>query len=272
MAIKDVEAAILQCRKALDNSLVHNETNARYSVIDPIIWALGWKTHIPRECLVEHQLGPGDKVDYALFDRNGECVILIEAKRANQNLTNQYERQLARYARRVERGVGVLANGKEWRLYDLSVKGRFEGKRFATVKIHEDNVRSAAQTLYNALSKRKWWTGRVTRPKAPEEITFATFHRVDEEPPVQIWIDWEKPESETLIEEYQIQFRTKGNRRWEPGRWANVEDQPVDRRTKNFYCPGRAIADPKNKIEMRIRAKNSIGWSPWSTLVQETPL
>ena len=119
-------------------------------------------------------------------------------------------------------------------------------------------------------SNRQTETVRASESKAQGQIEFAAFFRVDEDPPVQIWIDWERPESETPIEEYQIQFRTKGNRSRDPGRWTNVDVQPLDRRTKNFYCPGRAIADPNNKIEMRIRAKTSMGWSPWSKEFQET--
>ena len=119
-------------------------------------------------------------------------------------------------------------------------------------------------------SARRREVSRATKSNAPEQIDFAIFLRMDDESPVQIWVDWERPESETALEEYQIQFRTKGSRTQGLGRWTNVDVQPLDRRTKNFYCPSKAIADPRNKVEMQIRAKNSAGWGPWSKPFQET--
>ena len=159
MAIKDVEAAIRHCRAVLDDHydlVCGHETYTRYTIIDPIIWALGWKTHVPDECQVEHQRGQAGRVDYALFNRDGECVILIEAKRVDRNSAN-FEEQLAKYARGIGDGVGVLTDGQLWHLYDLSQRGRFSNKYATTVDIYNDSVRQAAGTLNNMLSRRHWW-------------------------------------------------------------------------------------------------------------------
>lgn len=159
MAIRDVEEAIKHGISMMDNyaDLVSShETCTRYTIIDPILWALGWKTHDPAECEVEYQRGNQGRVDYALFNRDAEIVILIEAKRLDKNSAN-FERQLAKYVRGMSDGVGVLTDGELWHLYDLSKRGRFESKFVDTVDIYEDNTRNAAQILNRMLSRRAWW-------------------------------------------------------------------------------------------------------------------
>ncbi len=159
MAIKDVEAAIKHGIKVMDEHwdlVCGHETYTRYTIIDPIIWALGWKTHEPNECGVECQRGQQGRVDYALFDRDGKHVILIEAKRLDRNSAN-FEEQLAGYARGIGNGIGVLTDGQMWHLYDLGKRGRFANKHMETVDIYNDSSRQAARALNQALSKRIWW-------------------------------------------------------------------------------------------------------------------
>ncbi len=159
MAIKDVESAIRTSAEMIEGywDLVSNhETCTRYVLIDPVIWALGWKTHDPEECEVEYQRGNQGRVDYALFDREANVVILIEAKRLDKSSAN-FEGQLAKYARGMKKGVGVLTDGMEWHLYDLEMRGRFPSKYIDSVDVSEDSPRSAAQFLNKWLSRRNWW-------------------------------------------------------------------------------------------------------------------
>lgn len=159
MAIKDVEDAI---KHGIDMIEYHfdlvssHETCTRYAIIDPIIRALGWEISDPVECEVEFQRGNQGRVDYALFNRDAQYVILIEAKRLDKD-SSTFERQLAKYARGMRAGVGVLTDGELWHLYDLSERGRFENKLVATVDIYEGNTRKAAQILNKMLSRRNWW-------------------------------------------------------------------------------------------------------------------
>lgn len=159
MAIKDVEEAIKHGIVVMDayaDLVASHETCTRYAIIDPILRALGWKTHDPAECEVEYQRGNQGRVDYALFNREAQEVILIEAKRLDKNSAN-FERQLAKYVRGMSAGVGVLTDGELWHLYDLSKRGRFESKFVNSVDIYEDNTRQAAQILNKRLSRRIWW-------------------------------------------------------------------------------------------------------------------
>ena len=159
MAIKDVENSIRHGRDMIEDyyDLVSlHETSTRYAIIDPILWAVDWKTWNPNECELEYQRGQQGRVDYALFDRQANVVILVEAKRLDKNSANS-ERQLSQYARGIRQGMGVLTDGEIWHLYDLSKGGRFESKYVDSVDICEDSVRRAAQTLNMRLGKSKWW-------------------------------------------------------------------------------------------------------------------
>lgn len=159
MAIKDVEQSILHGKNMVENyyDLVSvHETSTRYAIIDPILWALGWETWDPDQCEVEYQRGQQGRVDYALFDQEGNVVILVEAKRLDKNSAD-FEGQLSKYSRGIKQGVGILTDGEVWHIYDLSKRGKFERKYVASVDICEDNVQQAAQTLTKWLDNSQWW-------------------------------------------------------------------------------------------------------------------
>ena len=159
MSIKDVEVAIRHGRQVMDDYwdlVAHREIYTRYTIIDPIIRALGWETHDPDQCEVEYQRGQQGYVDYALFNRDGKPVILIEAKRIDQ-YSIDFESQLARYSRGIQNGVSVLTDGQLWNLYNLCERGSFSSKFIDTIDIYEDNLRQSAQFLNRILSRRAWW-------------------------------------------------------------------------------------------------------------------
>lgn len=159
MVIKDVENAIRHGRDVMAyhwDAIARNESATRYAVIDPIIWGLGWLPCHPAECRVEYARGQHGAVDYALLNRNGKPVILIEAKRLDKD-AGTFEDQLAKYGRGMPGGIGVLTDGQLWYLYDFGKKGRFSNKHMVTVDIINDGVRTAAKQLNDLLSKRKWW-------------------------------------------------------------------------------------------------------------------
>lgn len=143
-----------------DNSLItdslhENEYRTRYAVIDPILWALGWRTWKPEEVTIECRRGSGRRrVDYALLNREGKAMVLVEAKKWNERL-EQHIPRLARYARGMTQGAVCITDGWEWFIYDLSRRGPFESKLVKEVDLfhHKD----AARVLNRWLSKRSWW-------------------------------------------------------------------------------------------------------------------
>ena len=175
MTIKAVTAAIRLRRSiltqwseiGLDN---WSEWHTRYTLIDPIVRALGWDTSSPTECRVEWPRPSGQrKVDYALFGNadlddivagNIAPTIIIESKRAKTELTVQHvDGQLSRYANcrpRMYRGVAVLTNGRHWLLYDMSKRVRFGRKLSAIVDITKGKRQDVAKELHYWLNRERW--------------------------------------------------------------------------------------------------------------------
>jgi len=137
-----------------------HETANRYAVIDPILWALGWQTHLPWECRVEVKRGKQGRADYVLLDGQEKPVIIIEAKGlyggSNYSPTN-FRKKLASYSRGITQGVAVLTDGWTWEIYDLGEHSvSFESKRKACVDFNFHNPRESARVLHQWLRKERW--------------------------------------------------------------------------------------------------------------------
>ena len=146
-----------------------HEDDTRYALIDPILRALDWDTGDPMECHIEYPRGSG-WVDYALFDRKGPIgdsvgrapIIIIEAKALDaKDGLDEGEGQLSKYARaapRMNRGLGVLTNGRVWKIYNLGWRGKFPTKLIKPVlDIVSDDLSYCAERLYDKLGKHNWW-------------------------------------------------------------------------------------------------------------------
>ena len=166
MSIKAVEQAVRHGREVIENYPFfqsYAEWKTRYFLIDPVIRALGWKTENPWELAIEYQRGEG-RVDYALSDRDGNPIIFIEAKALGslnvklQSRQTEEEAQLARYIRGLKNGYGVLTDGREWHIFDTSIRRRsFRLKHTASVDIKSGRLRDTARILQYALGRRSWW-------------------------------------------------------------------------------------------------------------------
>ena len=176
MSIRSVKTAIRQVRAAVKEwenaGFGHDswrEEHTRYAVIDPIIRALGWNTSDPKECHPEYWRS-GRRVDYALFCTpdleaigNGSIApdVIVEAKKLGMALDGHVG-QLRRYVGtvpRMQRGMAVLTNGREWWLYDLDRRGAFSGKRVDPINVLDGNLgvlAESARTLDSLLNRRKF--------------------------------------------------------------------------------------------------------------------
>lgn len=169
MSVSAADTAIRKVREVVDEWYAVGETewredHTRYAVIDPILWALGWDTADPKVCHPEFPRPFPRRVDYALFAAadvdsiaNGLVVpsVIIESKALRTDLDGGVS-QLRSYAStspRMQEGVAVLTNGNEWRIYDVSRRGRFAGKEVERVDILTGSRRASAQMLNQ-------WLGR----------------------------------------------------------------------------------------------------------------
>ena len=107
-------------------SLRENETRTRMALIDPLLTALGWDVSDPALVTPEYNAGTGrrddDFPDYALLRNDTKPVALVEAKRLGTPLRSQ-ERQLFGYCNKADVEFGVLTDGSNWRLYEMSKSG-----------------------------------------------------------------------------------------------------------------------------------------------------
>lgn len=177
MSIKSLVKAIEHCRAVIeewpeaaqDYAMGFREVDTRYAFIDPIIRGSGWNISDPKECVAELWRGSG-RLDYTLFDRNGRATILkggapiiaVEAKSlwGRGPFSDDQIEQLEYYVMvspAMEQGLGVLTNGADWWVYDITKPDVFADKRVAAVDITEGDLEDAARELHKWLDRERWW-------------------------------------------------------------------------------------------------------------------
>ena len=147
------------------------EDLTRYGIIDPTIRALGWDTAEPKECHPEYPRSEnGDRVDYAFFTRLDLAKleeedmpapdIIVEAKALGKPLDVHFDklREYVQARPRMSKGVAVLTNGVEWRLYPVGTRGGLARKlkEEDVVNIQEWQPQVAARTLSRQLGRSRF--------------------------------------------------------------------------------------------------------------------
>ena len=99
---------------------IESEGTTITALILPFIGALGYNVSNPAEIKSESNADPlasgKDTVDCKIL-REGEEIILIEAKSANHNLSDKHWKQLYKYYGASEARFGILTNGIKYRFY-----------------------------------------------------------------------------------------------------------------------------------------------------------
>ena len=165
MAIRHVREAIKHSVSVIGgppSRLNGHELRTRYSIIDPILRALGWDTSDPSHCEVEFRVpGSGERVDYALFVGKRwerDLAILVEAKSLDRNLESD-EEQIAKYAPKFEAEAGVLTNGRRWRIYALGKRVQTYGPKLVEELDITMKTEPQAAIILNRLLSRRAWSG-----------------------------------------------------------------------------------------------------------------
>ncbi|MYD45678.1 MAG: hypothetical protein F4W92_04940 [Gammaproteobacteria bacterium] len=99
---------------------VSSEIETRTSLINPFLETLGWDVRNPKICRQEFRsdLSGHRMVDYALFDKEGNLVIIVEAKPKNVKLEdNKIFDQLNGYFAHSTASFGIITNGCIYRWY-----------------------------------------------------------------------------------------------------------------------------------------------------------
>ncbi len=162
MSAADVEEALREIMETVDQAgpvLAGHRAGIRSAIVDPILWALGWSTWLPRECQPDYDLGRRGRVGYALFDGNGDLAVLMEVDDARARLRRDRTRLWQR-TRGMTRGVGVLTYGFYWEVYDLSIRLRdIDHQRVARLALdpaEPDGFQRVADALHHWLDRSNW--------------------------------------------------------------------------------------------------------------------
>lgn len=150
-AIRQVAASA----QRYDATLRRNEAATRAVLIDPVLRALGWD--IGNTSMVEVEKTLDDtRVDYALYDGNGEVKIIVEAKSLGKNLGDgQSATKLLAYAFKHGAADVFLTDGLTWRHY-----ANFQPGNVAPVKsisLAEDRPVDSAAYLVQSLDAARFW-------------------------------------------------------------------------------------------------------------------
>lgn len=117
-----------------------NEAFARVK-IDQLLRDAGWGLTDGLSVRFEYGLGDGGKADYALFDRQGRALAVLEAKSTSVNLSAG-EAQGRRYADQLDVPFIFLSNGEEIWFCDKEQDAHF--RRVETVFSQDDLIRRRA--------------------------------------------------------------------------------------------------------------------------------
>lgn len=146
--LEPLVSTIRVVRGLIDSKRAHlskNETRTRVVLIDPVLRALGWDVSALADVEVEY--GPQAKrVDYALLDAKGQPLVLIEAKKLDEELTSK-RTQMLTYCTEVGVCYGVLTDGNCWELYDIWQNKSLDDRMKAQIILSSREPAIAARML-----------------------------------------------------------------------------------------------------------------------------
>lgn len=119
------------------------EEATKTALIMPFFMLLGYDVFDPNEILPEYVCDvpgkKGEKIDYAIM-RDGEPIILVEAKRAGMKLQKAQQGQLYRYFSTSHSRIAVLTNGNTYNFYsDINTPNVMDDDPFLSFDILEDD-------------------------------------------------------------------------------------------------------------------------------------
>ncbi len=137
---------------------LETEEATKNALVMPFIAALGYDVFDPDEVVPEFTadvgIKKGEKVDYALR-RNGEIIMLVEAKKSRAELDISHSSQLFRYFTVTKARIAVLTNGVVYRFFsDLEEPNKMDEKPFLEIDLL--NVRDNLLAEVAKLSKSQF--------------------------------------------------------------------------------------------------------------------
>ena len=153
-----------------------NETRTRDALINPLLGALGWAdpSVVTSEYLIRYGRGAANYgvADYALHSPGGRAqpFALVEAKRMNEDLSDDHRNQIFEYAANRESvKYAILTNGDCWELYEFIEEGRsLQACLMLDLSIRRESAYDCAVQLLplkqeSRMTLRSWGPLRIQR-------------------------------------------------------------------------------------------------------------
>lgn len=149
MFMDDLERLILRIRDRIQKhstSLLTNEAETRYALINPVLSFFGWMLDDPSHIIAELPLGKG-RCDYALFAGAEIPSVIIEAKALGTNVRDGMGQSIA-YC--LEHGVDYfgVTNGQVWEIYETRAAGAIDKKLVVRVDVQAPVNQTAMKLLW----------------------------------------------------------------------------------------------------------------------------
>lgn len=135
-------------RARASKELLVTEEATKNALIMPFIQALGYDVFNPVEVIPEYcadvGIKKGEKVDYAVR-KGDEVIMLVEAKKAGEELSTVHSSQLYRYFSVTSARLGILTNGHQYQFFsDLEALNKMDETpflEFSLFDLREGTVR-----------------------------------------------------------------------------------------------------------------------------------
>jgi predicted type IV restriction endonuclease len=152
LTLSQVKASAMQ----YESTLKRNEAATRAVLVDPVLRALGWNTANTYMVEVERTLAQ-TRVDYALYDSNGDVQVIVEAKPLGNDLTHPtILMNLVTYAFTYGLQDIFLTDGLVWHHFTNFQPGNVAPSRILDLKTN--NSIDCAAYLVQRLDAAKFWT------------------------------------------------------------------------------------------------------------------
>jgi len=151
--IEKIKTLADRAPKMLDH--LQTEEATKNALVMPFIAALGYDVFNPLEVIPEFTADvatkKGEKVDYVI-KRGDEIVILVEAKKAGEELCDGHTGQLYRYFSVTNARIALLTNGLVYRFFsDLDEPNKMDTKPFLEIDLR--NLKEDLLTELRKLTK-----------------------------------------------------------------------------------------------------------------------
>ncbi|MGF0540394.1 hypothetical protein ACQQ2Q_20560 [Agrobacterium sp. ES01] len=151
-----IESLIERIQQRLQAGSYPNEAAISFSVVMPLLRALGWDDSDPEQVMPEYASG-GRRVDFALSGIGKRPSIFVEVKGVGRALEG--DRQLFEYAFHEGIPLCLLTDGRDWSFYLPSGQGSYDERRLYRLQLTERPPAESAQILRRYLEQQRVKSG-----------------------------------------------------------------------------------------------------------------